>query len=160
MPSEWRWPLPLAPELPDAPGRFGARRKYDFHTGVDLYCPPGTAVTAVEDGVVVAIELFTGEAAGSPWWNDTHAVLVKGATGIVVYGEITPLVSIGQTVKQGQELGVVKTVLKQDKGRPTTMLHIELMSSSADTTLWWPLGTAQPPDLLDPTPYLEALCKR
>ena len=63
----WRWPLWCGPaELPDEPGRFGTVRKHEVHTGVDLYTYPGMPVLAVEAGVVVAIEKFTGLEAGSP----------------------------------------------------------------------------------------------
>lgn len=51
----WAWPLWEGPAaLPDGPGRFGAVRKHDVHTGIDLYTYPGMPVLAVEDGVVVA----------------------------------------------------------------------------------------------------------
>lgn len=72
------------------PGAFGVRRANHIHEGVDLYCPEGTPVSAVEDGLVVAVIDFTGENAEppSPWWHNTKAVLVEGETGVVVYGEI------------------------------------------------------------------------
>ena len=68
----WLWPLKATtPMFPDEPGWFGAVRKSDIHTGIDLYCEQGTQIVAVEDGVVVHIEGFTGPNADdpSPWWE-------------------------------------------------------------------------------------------
>lgn len=158
----WLWPLWCGPaELPDEPGRFGAVRKHDIHTGVDLYTYPGMPVLAVEDGVVVAIEKFTGPEAGSPWWNDTEAVLVEGASGVVCYGEIAAQVGIavGARVKREDCLGCVKTVLRKDKGRPRTMLHFELYEHGTRESVWWRLGEPRPSNLLDPTERLEEALK-
>ena len=111
----WNWPLPVRPEIPtgDHPGSFGAVRKHDVHTGVDLYCDPGTEVYAVEDGVVVEIEDFTGPKAESPWWHETQAILVEGESGVVLYGEVEALVEVGDKITTGQVVGKVKTVLKK-----------------------------------------------
>ncbi len=109
-------------------GRFGGRRKYDTHTGIDLYCDENTEVRAMESGVIVNICDFTGEKAGSPWWNDTKAVMIESESGVVLYGEIQPLFywRRGDQIKEGSIIGHVKQVLKNDKGRPMTMLHLEL----------------------------------
>ncbi len=110
------------------PGAFGAVRKYDVHTGVDLYCDPGQDVYAIEKGIVLNVIRFTGPSAGSPWWNDTDAVLVLGESGIILYGELEAEKHLcpGKSVKKGRGLGKVKTVLKKDKSSPMTMLHMEL----------------------------------
>lgn len=156
----WCWPLAnTAPLLPDAPGSFGAIRKHDVHSGVDLYCEVGQVVVAVEDGEVVAIEKFTGPNADdpSPWWNDTEAVLVRGASGVVVYGEVQleRHVRPGCKVRAGEPIAVVaRPVLPVFKGRPTVMLHLELRTFEATGTTWWPRGGPQPPTLQDPTPHL------
>lgn len=138
------------------PGAFGAIRKNHIHEGVDLYCPEGMTVSAVEEGVVVAVMPFTGSIAvpPNPWWHDTHAVLVEGSTGVVVYGEITPAVKVGDTVTQGQAIGWVKQVLKVDKGRPMSMLHMELHVHGTRDAYEWPVEGPKPTSLLDPTPYL------
>ena len=153
----WRWPLWCGPaELPEDPGTFGAVRRHDVHTGIDLYTYPGMPVLAVEDGVVVAIEKFTGAEAGSPWWNDTEAVLVEGASGVVCYGEIvTPKeMKVGDQLRREGYVGGVRTVLKKDKGRPMTMLHFELYRHATRETVWWRRGEPKPPNLLDPTEHL------
>jgi murein DD-endopeptidase MepM/ murein hydrolase activator NlpD len=143
----------------DHPGAFGCKRLFHKHEGVDLYCCHGMPVYAVEDGEVVAIEHFTGEKSNppSPWWNDTHSVLIEGQTGVVVYGEVDPLVSIGDKVKAGQTVARVRKVLKKDKGRPMSMLHLELHEHGTRQTYEW--MDEQPASLFDPTPYLLLLAK-
>lgn len=144
--------LPLSPH----PGAFGVQRKHHTHEGVDLYCSDGTPVSAVEDGIVVALLAFTGAQATppSPWWHDTQALLIEGSSGVVVYGEIEPLlnIEIGAHVKAGQKLGWVKQVLKVNKGRPMSMLHLELHQHGTRDALEW--EDKRPETLLDPTPYL------
>ncbi len=128
---KWTWPLPGAEiilHVAPHPGGFGVIRKFDRHTGMDIYCEPEQQVVAVEDGIVISIEDFTGENSipPSPWWNNTSSVLVEGASGVVVYDEIRPLeaIKIGQHIKSAEVIGNVVTVLKKDKGLPMTMLHI------------------------------------
>jgi hypothetical protein len=113
--------------------RFGAVRKHDIHTGIDIFCLPHSAVTAYEDGVIVNVCQFTGASVGSPWWRDTFAVLVEGESGVILYGEIMPHPKLQAwtedkriEVKQGDILGSVLQVLKRDKGKPMNMLHLEL----------------------------------
>ena len=155
MIQPWVWPLDSPQSWPDEPGQFGAIRRYDIHTGVDLYCPLNTQVLAVEAGRVVAIENFTGASAGSPWWNETKAVLVEGASGVVVYGEINPYVELGDDLSHSEVIGIIdRPVLKKDKGRPTVMLHIELMQLGSRKTVWWLHDTPQPKSLLNPTNHL------
>lgn len=142
--------LPMSPH----PGSFGFVRRHHTHEGVDLYAPEGTPVSCVEAGVVVRVEDFTGPAAQTPWWLDTQAVFVEGESGVVVYGEIRPLEGIeeGVRVLQGQALGVVVPVLRRDKGRPGTMLHIELHRPGTREAPAWDL--TRPSSLLDPTEHL------
>lgn len=145
--------MPTAPH----PGAFGVQRKHHVHEGVDLYVPDGTAVRAVEDGEVVAVEVFTGPDANppSPWWRETEALLVSGASGVVVYGEIQPaaLVTAGVRVARGEVIGYVRQVLRKDKGRPLSMLHLELHEHGMRSTEEW--IQERPAGLLDPTQHLE-----
>jgi phosphopantothenoylcysteine decarboxylase len=133
----WEFPLHNCTGIPieNHPGSFGVQRKHEQHTGVDLYAEDGELVYAVEDGVVVGIEPFTGPKDNSPWWNDTDCVLVEGASGVVCYGEITPddWLKVGTHVSRGcREIGKVKRVLREGKERPDimghkpNMLHLEL----------------------------------
>lgn len=154
------WPLPGADKCTSYQGDFGAVRKFDIHTGIDCYCEPQQVIVAVEDGEVVAIEEFTGEFANppSPWWHNTKAVLVEGASGVVVYGEIKPLetIKVGKKIRRGQNIGNVITVLKKDKGLPMTMLHLELYKPGIRETVIWNLGDPQPDNLLNPMEKLAS----
>jgi murein DD-endopeptidase MepM/ murein hydrolase activator NlpD len=149
------------------PGAFGFIRKHHVHEGVDLYAEEGAEVSAVEDGIVVMIEPFTGPKAGFPHWLDTEAVLVEGASGVVVYGEIAPRedLKIGAHVKAGELLGNVIPVLRHDKGRPRAMLHMELHTRGTTRTAEWKLpqngdkSSTKPKSLRDPTPFLLPLAK-
>lgn len=138
----------------DHPGAFGYRRANHRHEGVDLYVPEGTEVVAVEPGVVVAVIPFTGQHAqpSSPWWHDTWAVLVEGPTGVVVYGEVTPAVQVDDLLEASQTIGHVKQVLVNDKGRPMSMLHLELHKPGTRDAFEW--LDARPESLLDPTSEL------
>lgn len=122
------FPIDQKPQLFSIPlqNRFGGLRKYDIHTGVDIFCEDGTPVYAVEDGIVTNIAPFTGKEAGSPWWNNTMSCSIEGKSGVILYGELYyPVINIGDTIKEGDFIGKVKTVLKEDKGLPMCMLHIE-----------------------------------
>jgi len=148
------------------PGAFGAVRKHDRHCGVDLYCYQDCPVYAVESGVVVAIENFTGARAGCPWWLDTRAIKIEGASGVVCYGEILEYqrLAIGTSVSAGSYLGNVVPVLPSEKFRPDipghscSMLHLQLyehgmLHKDGD----WGRDTEIPKGVLDPTPYLTGL---
>ena len=115
------------------PGSFLHKRKMHTHTGVDLYTNDGAVIYAVENGKVVGIEDFTGNKQNTPWWEDTKCLLVEGASGVVCYGEITPVdFSMGTSIERGEIIGRVKRVLKTGKERPDieghslSMLHIEM----------------------------------
>ena len=142
--------------LPPHVGGLGVRRRHDVHSGIDLYAPVGTPAYAVEDGKIVSIEPFTGVLADCDWWNDTWGVYVQGTSGIVVYGEILPNPNLkeGDVIKAGDEIGSVLQVLKKDKGRPTSMLHIELHKHGVINNPHWYKGGTKPDGVLDPTPYL------
>lgn len=159
--------IPLHPHV----GSFGVRRRFDRHRGVDLYAPVGTLVFAVEDGVVCSkngIRPWTGKIANCDWWEDTWAIIVEGKSGMVVYGEIkidegllaeqkqALTIPGGQIhIRKGQVLGTVVRVLKKDKGRPTSMLHIELREPGFYRNIdkSWE-GDNIPKGVLDPTPFL------
>lgn len=140
--------------LPPHPGAFGVQRKKHVHEGVDLYMPQAAPVFAVEAGEVLAVRPFTGPALGHDWWLHTDGVWVAGASGVVVYGEIESQVTVGQRVNAGERIGAVTRVLKKDKGRPTSMLHLELRAHGDTTDIEWPDFANRPPTLRDPTPML------
>ena len=177
----WKWPLHggQCNGLPigDHPGAFGFTRKFDVHTGVDLYTFNGAPVMAMEYGEVVKIIPFTGSKVfgkdGKPmdWWLDTDAVLVKGASGVIVYGEVEAAegLKVGDIVKPGQRIATVRQVLKDEPekhesrakipGHSLSMLHVELYTEAyEDLERWvwegWEVGQPKPDKLLDPTPHL------
>jgi hypothetical protein len=142
-------------------GGFGVQRKHDIHTGVDLYVSRETQIQACEDGVVEAIIPFTGGQIGMPWWLHTEAVLVRGESGIILYGECRPVVRRGKVVSRGDMLGNVIPVLPDDKfrmdiqGHSTSMLHLELYSGNFSNWDYWLERDKRPPNLCDPTHYLR-----
>lgn len=141
------------------PGAFGVQRKNHIHEGVDLYCEDGDEVCAMFDGQVVYIGHFTGTKAGSPWWNDTQCIMIAhlGKRFCLNYGEIAVDASlrVGDVVQQGQSLGHVVTVLRVDKGRPMSMLHLEQYTTVTKRPIpEWRIGDSRPGCLLDPTPML------
>lgn len=150
------WPLSnRTPLFPDPPGLFAAVREFDIHTGIDLYCELGTFVTSMEAGTVVYVDHFTGSQAGSPWWNDTMAVFVEGESGVLNYGEVTPLVAVGDVVRAGQVIALVeRPVLKTYKDRPQVMLHFEQMRTGTRKFYWWNHHEPKPEPLRDPCELL------
>lgn len=147
------------PPLSSHPWSYGAVRKYDIHTGVDLYCDEWTPVYSIEPGTVVKVMPFTWEKIDMPWWLDTDCVMVEWKSGVWLYGEISTHLQEWDQLNAWDLIGKVKRVLRNDKWRPTSMLHVELMKhwsrrwySSHDEWAW---------DVLeDPTPYLMKIAKK
>lgn len=142
-------------------GAFAVKRKYDIHTGIDLYCEEDSEVFAIEDGEIVKIDWFTGEKIDMPWWNNTMAIAISGHLGVIVYGELLPIntLKVGDKVNKGDLLGFIKPVLKTNKGKvpSTSMLHLELFSEFNGEWIEWNLDKTKPENLLDPTEILESL---
>lgn len=158
----WFFPLLYCNGIPTGshPGAFGVKRKYDIHTGVDLYCEDQQPVFAVEDGKVVKKDIFTGSKIGFPWWEETEAVMIEGNSGVVNYGEITTPLKINQLIKKGEQIGNVKRVLFKDKkrsdiiGHSTSMLHLELYIYGSRDFALWEINADKPKELLNPTLFL------
>lgn len=153
-------PLKTKIKIPSTtePGSFGFARRHDIHTGVDLYCKDGEPVYAIEDGIIANYGPFTGIGAESPWWEDTDFICIKGRSGKILYGEIVINRNLlSQTnVKEGDLLGHVKRVIRVDKGRPMTMLHIELYNEKySGSGEVWHLGQPKPYCLEDVTEVLQ-----
>lgn len=154
---DWKGSIPL----PGHPGAFGAIRKHDRHTGVDLYVPKTDLVLAVESGIVVSVEDYTGPKAKSPWWLPTSAIIVEGESGVVCYGEVNPIgVTKGDMILAGQVIANVVPVLHEGKeradipGHSRFMLHFELYKTGTRKSVWWKLDEEKPDNLLDPTSKL------
>lgn len=152
--NNYLYNIPLNNDL----GAFGVIRKFDIHTGVDLYCFENDEVFAMEDGEIVGIEWFTGEIVGMPWWNNTMAVAVKGKHGVINYCELFPAdgLVLGTKIQEGQLIGHIIPVLKKDKGKvpSTSMLHLELYSDYDGNWVEWILGKDKPINLMNPTEML------
>ncbi len=159
-----KWPLKnKTPAIPptDHVGDFAFRRSFYHHPGIDIYCEQGQEIQAIEDGVVVHIENFTGPAANppSPWWLETWSVLIEGKSGVLGYCELMPLphISVGSRVREGEVIASIIPVLKKDKGNGTTMLHFEQYGPGTKHHVTWVLDTPMPQELVNPRPLLEKL---
>lgn len=157
-----KWPLfNKTPHVPvdGSVASFAHKRSYYYHPGVDLYCDAGQYVVAIEDSKVINIEIFTGPNANpvSAWWNETWAVLVEGASGVLGYCELKPLPYIkkGFKLKAGIPIGNIIPVLKRDKDNGTTMLHLEMYKPKTSGHVTWHIGEDRPETLLDPTEFLR-----
>jgi len=159
-----KWPLKnKIKNIPEvgAVGDFASKRSFYYHPGIDLYCNLNDEVVAIEDGIVVNIEQFTGTNADptSPWWNDTWAILIEGNSGAIGYCELKPLDHIVKNYKvaEGEVIGSIIPVLKKDKGNGTTMLHLEQYTVGARTHATWKHDEPIPSDLVNPRPLLESI---
>jgi hypothetical protein len=147
---------------PHSQGVFGAVRKHDIHTGVDLYCRDKSDFLTFLPGEVVSQGYFTGPEAGSPWWNTTMyvAVYTESLDITTLYGEIGHYNSLAY-LNPFHKL-VVSRVLKKDKGLPTTMLHVECYKGNpfADSNFEspiWAHGSPKPEYLLDPSEVIPQI---
>jgi len=152
------WPLPtVEPKLVATYGgkSFGAARapkagvRPRQHAGVDILAPRGAPVVAMEGGTIVAHQRFNGPLA--------HALLLQTDSGIVLlYGEVEPEswselgVDIGSRVERGDAIARVG----QNPGG-STMLHFETYRRGTSQNHRWYADGYPPPELLDPTVYLE-----
>lgn len=170
LPS-WQPPIKSEIFIPtgEHPGAFAVKRKYDIHTGVDIYCEGGEPVYAMEDGDIYHGGWFTGTSARPPsdWWNDTRYLVIRGKSGFILYGEIwesKELLSGGiNRVKVGDLLGTVRAVLPLEKKRldiphhSNAMLHIELHRKSWNQGFIWRLNEKRHKQLMNPTPFLKSI---
>jgi len=147
------WTLPLEDSFGEITGSrvFGAARSGRYHAAVDFVAPEGTPVYAVTDGQVIQTYLF---------YEGTDCVEVLNSDGSILrYCEISPSVTAGQYVSQGDLIGKLKMSSKQ-----TCMLHLECYkgdnySRGANLnynpkgvyTYVLPQKYLRRPDLLDPT---------
>lgn len=151
-----KWPLKIPPKIPPEGhvGDFGFRRSFYHHPGIDIYCKDNQEVFAIEDGLVVNIEQFTGINANpsSPWWNDTFSILIEGQSGVIGYCELKlyDKIIVGSCIKEGDLIGFILPVLKKDKGNGTSMLHIEQYISGTTEHVTWFLDVPQPSQLVNP----------
>lgn len=156
--------------VPPHPGAFGDVRPRHIHEGVDVYAEPGTAVHAVEDGMIVGVTPLSGADTRGGYWHDMEAVLVQGKSGLAVYCEITPLKTLepATQVKQGALLGHIyeKGYKNQNPNRKTEdsehsfFLHLELHHPATRKPVKWLPGQPKPDTLFDPTPFLLPIARQ
>ena len=132
--------------------RFGAPRNPGRkHGGCDLAAGAGTAVLAIDDGVVVEIaNKFKYETSVVAIG---HGDLYDDDYFIVRYGEVdTIMVQLGATVKRGD---IIAKVGRQPGG---TQLHLEMYrgDETGEFLQESNLPYKRRNDLIDPTPYLDS----
>lgn len=105
--------LPLPPDQFVLTSPFGNRvspftRATDFHKGLDLSAPRGTAVYASADGVVTFAGRYPISQSVS-WWRFGNVVTIKHADRFVtIYAHCDEVrVRAGQTVRQGDVIATV-----------------------------------------------------
>ncbi len=118
----WTFPLKIETRTPSQ-GVFGARRSGSrLHAGIDLYGADGTKVYAMAAGRVSKIYIF---------YEALLAIEVVNDDGTIIrYTELTPLVSVGDRVEQGQAIARLK---KNSSG--TCMLHLEIYATAGSGLL-------------------------
>ncbi len=152
------WPLPSIPKRVATFGgkAFGAarRRGKRHHAGVDMLAPRGAEVVAPESGTIVATQRFTKFKTGA---TATSALLLQTDSGpVILLGEVIPgswnqyAAGIGSRVEGGQVVAQVGT-----NPGGSTMLHYEMYTEGTSRNRQWFKGATPPPELLDPTQYLE-----
>lgn len=125
---------------------FGAPRGGRKHAGCDLLAPPGTAIYAISDGVLVHGPY---EFTGPPRYPVTHAVEIRHGDILVRYGEIAPgSYCGGGTPSAGQKIAKVGAL---------QMLHFEVYAngtSSGSLTNRSIMPYQRRSDVTNPAPYL------
>jgi len=135
------WPEPQAQiSQPFGPSSFWFEPAYGgyphFHTGIDLVEPFGSPVYAADDGVVALV--------GSSSSGYGNYVVIAHSGGLdTLYGHLsTALVKVGQTVTQGQPVG-----MEGSTGNSTgAHLHFELRINQkpVDPAPYLPPGAPSP----------------
>ena len=166
--TEIKWGSPLngkyfgLPLGKSNPSGFASKKKYGYHTGVDIICNVNDIVTSVEDGIVTSITNFSRDYTNKkPWINMTKVILVEGESGLIVYGNIKPKkgLRVGDLLDIGDEIGKVMPVYKKHNKTTTAKckLKIEWYKPGTIKRLSWRYDGYKPSSLLDPTPMLISL---
>jgi murein DD-endopeptidase MepM/ murein hydrolase activator NlpD len=174
------WPVPESYKkiLPHAgnPGSFWEDRGDRNHCGVDVYAPRKSPVISVDTGRVIEAGIFTSPDT-VPYWNVTNYILMRHKDGLVAkYAELEEaFLREGDMATAGEVIGLVGSVLNPDKiteNSPhyiqllkgngySSMLHFELYRGSPLLPFKYLGGNSfnpmKPPNILDPTTYLEKL---
>ncbi|MFY0531493.1 hypothetical protein [Nannocystis pusilla] len=133
---------------------FQAKRPWSgeqtrYHAGVDVRATKGLPILAPEDLVIVAVD--------RGWEGTAKATLVHTTSGkSILFGCTAPGTAppVGTLIKAGSEVARVGVYPKG-----SSMVHFQLYDakiSPSEANKWqsWKFGTAKPPHLSDPMPYL------
>ncbi len=155
-------------------GCFWEFRDDRFHCGVDIYAPVGSPVSAIEDGIVLDMGLFT-----SPKFDHylevSFHVLIAHSSGIVArYAQLdSAILECDDCIRQGQFIANTCRVLnlpqidehspryiqKLKQKNNLAMLHLEMFSSYPICIPKYYAGNTfqkrKPCCLLDPMQFLQ-----
>jgi hypothetical protein len=154
------WSLPLGKQQP---GGFGTKQKFNFHTGVDLFCKHLQPLAAVEAGTIVALQDFSKnknkQEQNNPRYNNTRVILIEGKTGVVAYCNVQEAenIKIGMKIDAGDIIGNVVRVNKNKRENDICMLHLELYEHGTRKRVSWSFVFPKPVHLLDPTEHLVSI---
>ncbi|MEC4020655.1 peptidoglycan DD-metalloendopeptidase family protein [Streptomyces sp. H27-D2] len=141
--KDWQWPMKKGTyQIGTVYHKNGGMWSLGYHTGLDLVAPSGTPIFAPADGKV------TKAAGGGSYGNETN---LQHAGGVVtLYGHQTKmLVSVGQSVKRGQQIGTVGAT-----GNVTgPHLHWEVRVPGVDNPFIG--GQDKGPGMIDPADWLD-----
>jgi murein DD-endopeptidase MepM/ murein hydrolase activator NlpD len=117
------WHLPVAAGVYHLPSRFGECSYLwsNCHTGLDFAAPTGTPILSVANGVVT-------ETGYSGAYGNRTIVTLEDGTELWYCHQTSILVSVGETVRGGQQLGTVGST-----GNVTgPHLHLEVHPGAGD----------------------------
>lgn len=141
--KDWQWPMKQGTYTVGTPYHQNGRMwSLGYHTGLDLVASSGTPIYAPADGKVV----HAGP--GGSYGNMTK---IQHAGGVVtLYGHQTSIkVSVGQSVKRGQQIGTVGAT-----GNVTgPHLHWEVLVPGVDNPFVG--GQDQGPGMVDPAGWMQ-----
>ncbi|MDJ0464297.1 peptidoglycan DD-metalloendopeptidase family protein [Streptomyces sp. H27-C3] len=141
--KDWQWPMKKGSYQIGTPyHKNGGMWSLGYHTGLDLVASSGTPIFAPADGKVIKA------AGGGSYGNETN---LKHAGGVVtLYAHQTKmLVSAGQSVKRGQQIGTVGAT-----GNVTgPHLHWEVRVPGVDNP--FVSGQDNGPGMVDPADWLN-----
>jgi murein DD-endopeptidase MepM/ murein hydrolase activator NlpD len=117
------WHLPVAPGVYHLTSRFGECSYLwsNCHTGLDFAAPTGTAILSIANGVVT-------ETGYSGAYGNRTIVTLEDGTELWYCHQTSFLVSVGETVRGGQQIGTVGST-----GNVTgPHLHLEVHPGAGD----------------------------